>query len=312
MIDMRRSVVIGTSVLLSLAMFAPAAAAGDVDHLLRSARDATYSANRLTVSIWGNQTQVADQWVEHWSGGEIVKTNSAWAVYGQGRAVTMGDANEGVAFVTQQTKPASDRYSIGEVSDVTHLRRECKRVEIKEGDMLRAVLLVDKRSGAVLHTETYDDQGRIFRTVALDDFKPYRMYSMPDDPSSVPVEIVMHSESDELPPEVAGYELVDVFPGPGGSEQGFYSDGLFSFSLFSMSSRTVVNGFEEPMALVTASGVYDLVPTASDVRIRWSNTSNNFVLVGDLPPDHARDVLNELPPPSTGGMLTRLWHRLFG
>jgi hypothetical protein len=312
MIAVRRTAVIGTSVLLSLAMFAPGASAGDVDDLLQAARDATYSANRVSVSIWGDQTQVADQWVEHWSGGEIVRTNSAWSVYGRGRAVTMGEATEGIAFVTQRTMPASERYSIGDVTEVTHLRRECKRVEIMEGDMLRAVLLVDKRSGAILHTEIYNDQGRIFRTVALDDFKPYRMYSMPDDPSSVPVEIVMHSESDELPSEIAGYQLVDVFPGPGGSEQGFFSDGMFSFSLFSMSRRTVVSGFEEPMPLVTSAGVYDMVPTARDVRIRWSDGSNTYVLVGDLPPDHARDVLNELPPPSTGSMFMRWWHRIFG
>ena len=312
MIHVRRTAVIGTSVLLSLAMFAPAASAGDVDDLLQAARDATYSANRVTVSVWGDQTQVADQWVEHWSGGEVVRTNSAWSVYGRGRAVTMGEETGGIAFVTQRTMPASKRYSIGDVTDVTHLRRKCERIEIMEGDMLRAVLLVDKRSGAVLHTEIYNDQGRIFRTVALDDFKPYRMYSMPEDASSVPVEIVMHSDSDELPSAIAGYQLVDVFPGPGGSEQGFFSDGLFSFSLFSMSNRTVVSGFEDPIPLVTNAGVYDMVPTASDVRIRWSDGSNTFVLVGDLPPDHARDVLNELPPPSTGSMLVRWWHRIFG
>ncbi len=313
MIGVRRSAVIGTSVLLSLALATPVAFAGsDVDELLQAAREATYSANRITVSIWGDQTQVADQWVEHWSGGEVVRTNSAWAVYGRGRAVMMGEAGGGIAFVTQRPIPASKRYTVGNVTDVTHLRRECKRVEIMEGDMLRAVLLVDKRSGAILHTEIYNDQGRIFRTVALDDFRPYRMYAMPEELTSVPVEIVMHAESAELPAELAGYELVDAFPGPGNSEQGYYSDGMFSFSLFAMSARTVVSGFEEAMPLVTNTGVYDMVPTARDVRIRWSDGSRNFVLVGDLPPDHARDVLAELPVPSTGSMFLRWWHRIFG
>ncbi len=312
MITARRSAVIGTSVLLTLAVFAPSAWAGDVDHLLEAAKDATYSANRVTVSVWGDQAQVTEQWVEHWSEGEIVKTKSVWSAYGGGRAVTMGAATGGIAFVTQESMPASKRYSIGNVTEVKHLRRECKRVEIMEGETLRAVLLVDKRSGAVLHTEIYNDQGRIFRTIALDDFRPYRMYSMPDDPSSVPVEIVMHSEAEGLPSVIAGYELVDVFPGPSGSQQGFYSDGLFSFSLFAMSRRTVVSGFDESMALVTNTGIYDMVPTAQDVRIRWTDDSNNFVLVGDLPPDHARDVLAELPPPDTGNMLARWWRRLFG
>ncbi len=308
----RRSAVIGTSIVVALAMFVQPASAGDLAGILESARNATYNASRVTVSVWGGQTQIADQWVEHWSGGEIVRTASVWSVYRQGRAVTMGEAPAGFAFVTKRTLPTSERYSIGSVENVTHLRRPCKRIEIMEGDTLRAVLLVDRRSGAVLHSEIYTDEGKIFRTVALDNFKPYRVYSEPKDSSSVPVEVVMHRENATLPDEVAGYQLVDVFSGPGGSEQGYYSDGFFSFSLFAISKRTPVSGFEDPMAFVTNGGVYDMVPTAQDVRLRWSDAKTNFVLVGDLPPDHAREVLAELPLPEVRSMFSRWWHRLFG
>jgi negative regulator of sigma E activity len=103
-----------------------------------------------------------------------------------------------------------------------------------------------------------------------------------------------------------------VFPGPGSSEQGFYSDGLFTFSLFTMSRSTQVTGLDDPMAFVTDDGVYDMVPTAQDVRIYWSDTESNFVLVGDLPPDHAQAVLSELPLPDNGTMFQRWWQRLFG
>lgn len=308
----RRTAVLGTSVIVVMTLFAPAASAGELDTILETAREATYNASRLTVSVWGNQTQVSDQWVEHWSGGEIVRTNSVWSVYRNGRAVTMGDTPAGFVFVTQRTMPGSERYRIGAVEDVTHLGRPCKRIEIMEGDLLRATFLVDRRSGAVLHSQIFTDEGKIFRTTALDDFKPYRVYAEPADPSSIPVEVVMRRDSDVLPSEIAGYQLVDSFTGPRGSEQGFYSDGLFSFSLFAISKGTTIVGFEEPMAFVTNNGVYDMVPTAQDVRLRWSDADRNFVLVGDLPPDHARDVLAELPPPEVRGMFARWWSRLFG
>ncbi|GMQ98225.1 MAG: hypothetical protein BMS9Abin17_0731 [Acidimicrobiia bacterium] len=309
---MRRPVLVAASLVVALTLSTPGALAADVDEVLQAARDATFNASRLTISVWGGRTQVSDQWVEHWSGGEVVRTNSSWSAYGNGRAMTMGDSGKGFAFMSNRPVAVSERYSIGNVSDVTHLRRECLRVEINEGDIRRAVLIVDKLTGAILRSDTYTDTGKIFRTTSLEDFKPYRVYAQPSDSGSIPLEVVMHADSYGLPEEIAGYTLVDVFPGPGSSEQGFYSDGLFSFSLFTMSKQTKITGLDNPMAFVTNLGVYDMVPTAQDVRLHWSDTESNFVLVGDLPPDHARNVLAELPLPDAGSMFTRWWRRLFG
>ncbi|NHZ71267.1 MAG: hypothetical protein GWP18_06455 [Proteobacteria bacterium] len=308
----RRTAIVGTSIAVALTLMTPGALAGDVDYVLETARNATFNASRLTISVWGGQTQVSDQWVEHWEGGELVRTNSAWSVYGNGRAMTMGAVPRGIAFLTNRPAPASERYSVGDVRDVTHLKRACVRVEINEGDARRATLIIDKKTGAILHSEIYTDSGRIFRTTSLEKFKPYRVYAQPTTESAVPFEVVMHADSYGLPEDIAGYSLVDVFPGPGSSEQGFYSDGLFTFSLFTMSRKTQVTGLEDPMAFVTEAGVYDMVPTAQDVRFHWSDTENNFVLVGDLPPDHAQAVLAELPLPDNGTMFQRWWQRLFG
>lgn len=308
----RRSAVVGTTLAVALGVFAPAISANEIDDLLMTTREATFNATRITKSVWGDQIQIADQWVEHWSGGEIVRTNSTWSVYGNGRSITMGDTPEGLAFVTPHSTPDVDRYTVGEVTNITHMGRSCSRIEIMEGDHQRATLIVDERSGAVLYSETYNLEGRIFRTTALSDFKPYRVYSEPEDMTSVPMQVIMHSDSDVLPDELAGYEMVDVFPGPGGSEQGFYSDGLFGFSLFSISKRTPIEGFEDAAIFVTPNGTYDMIPTAQDVRLRWKDKHRSFVLVGDVPPDHVSAILDELPEPHERGMFSGLWHKLFG
>ncbi len=312
MTGLGRSVVVGTTFAVALAVFAPAASAGDVEDIIATAREATYNATRVTKSVWGDQIEIVEQLVEHWSGGELVRTNSLWTVSGNGRLVSMGEAPSGVAFYTAKTRPEIERYSVGNVTDVVHMHRPAKRVEIMEGGIKRATLIIDNRSGAVLLTEVFTDDGRVFRTVSLSDFKPYRMYPEPDDVSSVPVQVIMHVDSDVLPEELAGYKLVDVFSGPRGSEQGFYSDGLFGFSLFAIPKSTPVDGFAEASSFVTDSGIYEMIPAAHDVRVHWLDRDRSFVLVGDLPPDHLEAVLDVLPAPDSRNMLSVWWHRLFG
>jgi hypothetical protein len=307
-----RSVVVGTTFAVAFAVLAPAVSAGELEDIITSARDATFNATRITKSVWGDRIEVTDQLVEHWSGGELVKTNSSWTVAGNGRLVTMGEIPSGLVFVTAKTTPEIERYTVGEVTDIRHMHRDAQRVDIMEGEFKRATLIVDKRSGAVLLAETFNAHGRVFRTIALSDFKPYRMYPEPEDMSSVPVQVIMHSDSDVLPDEIAGYTIVDVFPGPGGSEQGFYSDGLFGFSLFAIAKNTVIDGFDDSMALVTDHGLYEMVPTARDVRLRWADRDHNFVLVGDIPPDHLEEVLAVLPAPERDSMLRIWWHKIFG
>jgi hypothetical protein len=55
-----------------------------------------------------------------------------------------------------------------------------------------------------------------------------------------------------------------------------------------------------------------MVPTAQDVRIRWADRDRNYVLVGDIPPDHLEEVLTVLPTPERDSMLKIWWHSLFG
>jgi hypothetical protein len=310
---LHRSGVVGATLAVVLVVGMPSASADDLADMLDRSHGSTYSATRLTVSVWGDQTKVTKERVEHVDGAEMIRVDETWSMIGNGRSVRMGEAPEGIAFMAESEPIATDRYVLGDATACSHMRRPCTLFPIFEGDLTRAHVIVDDRTGAPLITYIYDDAGRTFRTISLSDFSPHRTYEWSSDPSVVPYEVVMQADPDVVPSAIAEYALVDVFPGPSDrSEQGFYSDGLFTFSLFALPSGTVVGGFEDQQSLVTSSGVYDATLTAANVRVRWISGGTAYVLVGDLPPDHLEAVLAELPPPTKDGMLARFWRALFG
>ena len=129
MIDVaRRSVAIGTVVAAVLVLSAPLAAATEVDDVLERARSATYTATRLTVSVWADQTNVTRERVEHAAGAEMVRVDETWSMVGNGRTVVMGDAPEGIAFMTKGASVSTERYAIGEEAPCRHLRRRGRAI----------------------------------------------------------------------------------------------------------------------------------------------------------------------------------------
>lgn len=309
---LRRAATVGGTAVLAVSMLAPAAVAEELTDYLDRAMQSTYTANRLVVSVWGDETSISSSFVEHADGMEMVRVDSTWTVVGNGRSVVVNDAPHGVAFVTHAQSIETDRYTIGTVRMVKHMRRDCRLVEVMEGDHVRAVILFDVNTGAPLITETFTGTGRVFRRSSLQDFKAYRTYIAPRTVDDVEYEIVMPRESEVLPDSVAGYQLIDIFPAPGGAEHGFYSDGLFTFSLFALDGAAEVTGFDDPKSFITGTGSYDVEATALDVRLHWSDGAHRYVMVGDLPPDHAADVLAELPAPDARSMFSRWWAKIFG
>lgn len=308
----RLSVVVGSTLAIVLVLANPTARADDLDDLLERADDATYTATRLTVSVWDDTTNVVRERVEHANGAEMIRVDRTWSMVGNGRTIVLGDSPEGIAFMPRSAPIVSDRYEVADEAPCTHLRRACRFYTILEDEAVRARMLIDTKTGAPLITYVYDGDGATYRTISLSDFAPHRTYEWPEGSVDAPLEIVMHDEPTTAPEAVGGYRLVDAFDGPAGSEQAFYSDGLFSFSLFVMSEDTSVEGFEDPRTLETDRGTYDLLTTARDVRVHWSDGDHHYVVVGDLPPDHLETVLDELPRPGTASIFTRIWRALFG
>ena len=149
---MTRSVVAGTTIAVAMAIGAPGALAADLSDLLEDAQRSTYTATRLTVSVWGDQTQLKRERVEHANGAEMVRADETWSMVGNGRTIRMGDSPAGIAFVTEFDPITTDRYTIGDVTEITHMRRSCSLVQIMEGSTVRAHMIVDNRTGAPLIT----------------------------------------------------------------------------------------------------------------------------------------------------------------
>ncbi len=297
---------------LAVGLASPGAAVADeLTDLLEGVWSSTYTADRFVVSVWDGQTSVSKAFVEHADGVEMVRVDSSWTLIGGGRAMAIDETPAGIVFRSESVPIQSSRYTVEETDAARHMGRDCTLMSVLEGDVLRATFLVDGYTGAPLIVETYLPDGSMFRRVSLQNFKPYRTYDAPStDPGSY--EVLVPVRDDRLPGSVAGYDLVDTFEAPGQGIQGFYRDGLFSFSLFVLPHGTQVTGMDSASAYSVGDDVYEVAPTAHDVRIHWTASGGEMVLVGDLPPDHADEVLAELPQPYGRGFFERLWHRLFG
>lgn len=303
----RRSTVVLVVVLSVLFAGAlPASAADTLDDLLEDIQDAEFSGSQVIITTWDGVTEVSVVDIDHGDGIVIVEGGDGVAMLGQGRAMRTGAGNG--AAVSDWTDVTSDRYRVvmGRVS--LRQGRDVRGVEIREGDLLRARVTIDVESGAPLVTEVFDGDGRRFRYSAMLDFSPWsqgvRAPGTPVFDVSLPAESPARAE-------LAGYVRADTYAGPDDSLHSFYSDGLFSFSLFEYEGAATFD--DDALETFQISGrTYERRITATDVYVTWEGAGTTYVLVGDLPPDHLADVLDELPRPRSRGLFSRLWSGLFG
>jgi hypothetical protein len=181
-----------------------------------------------------------------------------------------------------------------------------------EGDLPRVRLIVDDLTTVPLVTEVLDGDGRVFRMAALIGFDD-TPGEMPPAPEPARRRIVSSAEAGpSLPESVTGYRRVDTYAIPGGGLQAYYSDGLFSFSVFERVRGSTPEAFRGATTFTVGNGRYRRVVAPSAVWVYWNAPDRSYVLVGDLPPDHLMAALDSLPHPGDRGVLVRLWRRLFG
>jgi hypothetical protein len=184
-------------------------------------------------------------------------------------------------------------------------------ITVEEAGETRARFWFDAETGAALGSEVYDGQGELFRLSWMLDFdaNPRRIYTVL---GASAYDLVVTADAGDLPATVAGYTRVDTYRGPNDSIHAFYSDGLFSFSVFLIDGEGVTGPFVDADEMSVGSGTYRWILTASELWVQWSGSGKTYVLVGDLPPDHLETVLQELPAPDGGNLLSRIWKGIFG
>lgn len=296
--------------LMSLAVGADAQELADY---LEEANQATFAGKQATWCTYGDHTEFSVATIEHAGSLVMVEGADSAQMVGGGRYSVVGEGGVGIAISDWSSSEANGRYVAADVTAETRLGRDVTIVSINEGDMLRARIWFDDATGAALNSEVYDDTGELFRLSWMLDFdpNPRKIFTALRDVDAV-YDVVVTADADGLPETVTGYSRVDTYAGPDESLHAFYTDGLFSFSVFVIEGEIANSPFVGADTTEVDGGKYSWILTPSELWVQWSGGGFTYVLVGDLPPDHLDQVLTELPQASHGNLFARLWRGIFG
>ncbi|HEX9856283.1 MAG TPA: hypothetical protein VGC47_13300 [Acidimicrobiia bacterium] len=302
----RGAFVVAVAGLASIASI-PVALAFDLEDYLEAAAEADYAGSQVVIARWDGESLVAVIEVEHagsltmLQGGRVVDAGKVFA-----------DGSAGSIVVSAWKRYASDRYSASDPVAARRLGRDAESVAILEDDgAVRAKIVFDEETGAALTTEIYDGDGRLFRlsTMMQFDSTPWKAYAIDKSDEGIS-DVLLSIDTTKLPDDAAGYRLADMYSGPDDVVQAFYTDGLFSFSLFELERQA--EQFEDAVGFEIDGRDYKRLATATDVWVSWQAGGSTYLLVGDLPPDHLEEVLVELPQPSALNIFRRFWRGIFG
>jgi hypothetical protein len=287
---------------------ASAATAADLDELLDRSREASYSAEQVISCSTPDGARDAVVSLEQ-AGGELrvsgeVEVSSGsggWALISEGSVVDSASVEAGLS-------DADPAYRVDDGSAHPFLNRKAGLYRLYDGDVLRGELIVDGATGALLSVTTYNRDGDVYCERRFIEFDP-----TPPKVSSSTLsasDALQPSEATSTLPESLGdFERLDIYEDDDGFVFAYYSDGFFSFAVFS--TPTVVE-LTDPGALTLENSVYARSFSPGQVTYSWETRDGGMALVGDLPPDMHPEVLEGLAPPFDPGILQRIWRSLFG
>ncbi|NNC75073.1 MAG: hypothetical protein HKN93_06125, partial [Acidimicrobiia bacterium] len=227
-------------------------------------------------------------------------------------AGSMRDDDAGVEVAEWSSTTMGPRYRTADPTPVMRLGRDAVQIDVFEDELLRARMVFDTESSAPMMTQVFDGDGDVFRWSSMLEFSPTSSPSMKMMGREAEVEILMTSATVDLPTAAAGYVRQDAYVSPNDGVHAFYSDGLFSFSVFDLTGDVDAAEFDSAPIVEVDGNDYRRLVTSSDLGVKWENGDHTYVLVGDLPPDHLEDVLRELPRPRGRNFFQRMWRGLFG
>jgi hypothetical protein len=308
----RRFLVVGGLAAVFVVGTAGSAFADDLTDYLEDARDAIYSGQRLVGTSWDGIQSIGIFEIQHHGGMTNVASGSSSATIGAGR-MHLGGIDEAAVSFVRQTEPDLDgRYVVAHGEGTEHLGRSASIVEVVEAGFVRMRMVVDDSTAAPVQTEVYDSNGDLFRYSSMTEFsvRVDRAMAEVDDRE---YRMMLPLGATDLPSDLAGYRLIDVYAAPHEGRQSFYTDGLFSFSVFTTRGRADWAKTANNERSYTSGGYnYLRVVSPTSITVMWNAPTTAIALVGDLPPDHLDEVLDELPPPGIDNWMKRMWRKLFG
>ncbi len=307
---MKRLILISGLATALLAMQLGTATADELAELVEAAAEADYSGRQIVVTFLDGETMLEIVDVEHAGSLMMVGNSQGQALFGDGK---LSGVDGGLTVSTWNAAQMSDKYSIGAAAAIRRLDRQATAIDIIENGELRMRRVFDDATGTPLVTEIYGGDGKLFRLTSMLEVNglPAQLYGGSNHDAGE-YEVLLPTTGHNLPTGAAGYFLADAYAAPDDSLQGFYSDGLFSFSLFQIEGRADSDRFDDSTALEFDNRRYERLVNPGEMWVTWQSTGSTYILVGDLPPDHLEQVLEELPKPGSRNLFSRLWNGLFG
>ena len=307
----RRLAILGSLTAASLLAATPAVA-DELGEYLEEAHQATYSGRRLVATTWDGLERMGVVDVEQLGGMTMVSSGHSYLMVGDGKVHAIGSPESALSYVHDSSTPVNHGYRVAMGEIATHLGRSASVMEITEDGVLRMRMVVDAETSAPLKTEVYDDEGNVFRYSTMMEFSPTAP-AMDDYEDAGEYRMMVPLAEALVPDEAGRYGLIDVYGGPANGQQAFYSDGLFTFSLFAIEGSTNIEDLASNGSAWSLHGFqYTRVIAPAEVWVLWNAQGSTYALVGDLPPDHLEEVLVDLPRPGQGNWFSRMWAKLFG
>ncbi len=306
-----RLAILGTLVVAAATLSVSPALADGLNEYLEEADQAVYSGRQVVGTTWGGVEAMGMVEVRHFGGMAMVGSGPAYTMIGQGKVNALDSPDSALAYVPIARAPVNHAYDLagGELS--TRFGRTVKTIDIVENGVVRMRMVIDTATGATLGTEVFDADGNRFRFSNMVDFSPSAA-GMEDYVDDGEYRVMLPLDEAGVPDGAGRYRLIDAYPAPAEAEHGFYTDGLFRFSLFAFDGRHAVSNIENGHAWAVDGFEYVTVIKPAAVWVLWNAPDQTFALVGDLPPDHLEEVVADLPRPGQRNWFVRAWRRMFG
>ena len=306
-----RLAILGTLVVAAMTLTVSPALADGLNEYLEEADEAVYSGRQFVSTTWDGVEAMAVVDVRHFGGMMMVGSGPAYTMIGQGKVNTVGSPDSALAYVPRARAPVNHAYDLAGAELSTRFGRTVKTIDIIENGLLRMRMVIDIATKAALQTEVFDGDGNRFRFSAMVAFSDSAA-GMEDYEDDGEYQMMLPLAEAGVPDRAGRYYLIDAYGVPAEAEHGFYTDGLFRFSLFAIDGRRDLTKIENGHAWAVDGFEYVTLIKPAEVRVLWNAPDQTFVLIGDLPPDHLEEVVADLPRPGQRNWFVRAWHRMFG
>ncbi len=232
-------------------------------------------------------------------------------VYGANGVFSSTESSQSIGVPTDEREAIGSAYSSIEVAGDRFDGRRTKAFNLFRDEVLRATVVFDFASGALLSMSTFNGDGSEYCAVETTSFRqPIGLLEQ-----LAPVEAMTELERVDAnpvlaPSNVAGFERLDTYRWREEGSASFYSDGLFSFTLVSAPTPFALSD-SDASDVEFDTGSYRRLFEPGRSTYVWESEMGGMSVVGDLPLDLQEAVLAELAPAERPGLLTRLWRRLF-